>query len=60
MFFDLLDACEGLRHFPFRGRKGAKRGTRELTTVWPYVIVYQVERDRSVTIERFYHGAQRR
>ncbi len=60
VFFDLLAACEGLRHFPRRGRPGKKRGTRELTTVWPYVIVYEIERDGTVVIEAFYHGAQNR
>ena len=55
----LFDACFGLKQFPNRGRIGKKPGTRELTTVWPYVIVYQVEAD-AIFIDSVWHGAQHR
>jgi addiction module RelE/StbE family toxin len=56
----LLDACSGLRQFPYRGRIGKKPGTRELTTVWPYVIVYQVEPDEAIIIDSVWHVARER
>ena len=49
---------ESLAFFPRRGRKGAS-GTRELATVRPYVIVYEVAEDR-VLILRIWHAAQDR
>lgn len=52
-------ACNRLSAFPRIGRVGARRGTRELTTVWPYLIVYRVLADR-ISIERIIHGARRR
>ena len=52
-------ACMRLADLPLRGRIGRCRGTRELTTVWPYVIVYRVGA-REVTIERIIHGARLR
>ena len=50
-------AGDSLASFPERGRP-AKRGIRELTLIYPYVIRYRVRRD-SVEIVRIKHGAQR-
>jgi plasmid stabilization system protein ParE len=44
---------------PERGRPGLVIGTREITTVWPYVIVYRVTA-MDVEIIRIWHGAQER
>jgi len=59
MAVELVAACDRLELFPERGRPGLRRGTRELTTVWPYVIVYKVTRQR-VDIISIWHGRQRR
>ena len=59
MAVELIAACDRLEHFPERGRPGLMRGTRELTTVWPYVIVYTVSGDR-IEIVSIWHGRQRR
>ena len=59
MAVELVAACDRLELFPERGRPGSRRGTRELTTVWPYVIVYKVTRQR-VDIISIWHGRQRR
>jgi toxin ParE1/3/4 len=56
---ELVAACDRLELFPERGRLGLVRGTRELTTVWPYVIVYRVKRN-TLEIARIWHGAQDR
>ena len=55
----LLAACSSLADFPHRHRLGRVAGTREVTTVWPYVIVYRVVADE-VQILRVWHGAQNR
>ena len=56
----LLEAgAEGLVRFPHRGRPGLLPGTRELVTVPPYVVVYQVQ-DDAVVILRVWHAAQDR
>ena len=54
----LKAAIYGLDLFPQRGRLCAD-GSRELVSVRPYVIVYDVG-DAAVTILRVWHGAQRR
>jgi len=59
MAASLLSACEGLALFPERGRIGLKEGTRELTTVYPYIIVYRV-RTASIEIVSVWHGAKNR
>ena len=59
MAVELIAACDRLELFPERGRPGKKRGTRELTTVWPYVIVYRVRPD-GIDIVRIWHGRQNR
>jgi len=56
---ELVAACDRLSIFPERRRPGLIRGTRELTTVWPYVIVYRVKNE-GVEIARIWHGAQHR
>lgn len=55
----LIAACDRLEYLPERGRPGLVAGTREITTVWPYVIVYRI-RDVNVEIVRIWHGAQDR
>ena len=35
MAVEIVAACDRLELFPERGRPGKRRGTRELTTVWP-------------------------
>ena len=59
MAIEIVAACDRLEHFPERGRPGLRRGTRELTTVWPYVIVYRVT-GSNVEILAIWHGAQNR
>jgi toxin ParE1/3/4 len=56
---ELVAACDRLETFPARGRPGRVRGTRELATVWPYVIVYRI-RKTTVEIIRIWHGRQSR
>lgn len=55
----LKSACTAPLQFAEIGRVGRRRGTRELTTVWPYVIVYRVKSE-TISIERIIHGARRR
>lgn len=53
---ELFVAAAALAVFPRRGRRGLIRGTRELVTVRPYIIVYEVnDNDAGV-----WHGAQSR
>lgn len=52
----LINLGESLAQFPHRGRPAAN-GTRELVTVPPYVLRYQV-RDDVVTIVGIRHGAR--
>ena len=57
----LILAGDSLTLFPYRGRLGLVQGTRELITVWPYLIVYEVDaEDDAVRILRLWHGAQDR
>jgi toxin ParE1/3/4 len=55
----LVAACDALERFPQRGRSGVVSGTRELASVPPYVIVYEVSAG-DVVILRIWHGAQDR
>jgi toxin ParE1/3/4 len=55
----LVAACDALEHLPERGRPGRVRGTREITLIWPYVIVYRII-PNAVEIVRVWHGAQDR
>jgi toxin ParE1/3/4 len=59
MAVEIIAACDRLEHFPERGRPGLRRGTRELTTVWPYVIVYRAA-GTNIDILAVWHGAQDR
>lgn len=57
----LLAAADSLAVLPEKGRPGRVPGTRELSAVPPYVIVYRVERDaRLVRVLRVWHTAQDR
>ncbi len=56
---EIVAACDRLEYFPERGRLGLRRGTRELTIVWPYVIVYRVT-GTNIDILAVWHGAQDR
>jgi addiction module RelE/StbE family toxin len=60
MAVEIVAACDRLEMFPERGRPGLRRGTRELTTVWPYVIVYRIRGSRGVEIVSIWHGRQER
>lgn len=53
----LIELADSLAEFSERGRDVGE-GRREMTTVWPYVLRYRVERD-AVIILRIRHGAQR-
>lgn len=55
----IFAAGASLAEFPERGRRGLRRGTRELLSVRPFVIVYEVSPD-AVRILRVWHGAQDR
>jgi toxin ParE1/3/4 len=59
MAVELVAACDKLELFPERGRSGTRKGTRELTTVWPYVIVYRIS-GADIEILAIWHGAQDR
>jgi len=54
----LVQAADALADLPHRGKPGLVDGTREVTTVWPYVIVYRVA--SVVELLRVWHGAQDR
>jgi len=56
----IVAAVEVLRVFPHIGRAGMAPGTRELVIGrTPYVVVYRV-REKVVTINTIWHGAQQR
>lgn len=57
---ELILAGDSLAVFPRRGRIGRIPGTRELVTVAPYVIVYDVDSAGDVEILSIWHGAQDR
>lgn len=55
----LILTADSLASFPDRGRPGRAPGTRELVTVYPYLLVYEVDRTGGVVrILRVWHGAQ--
>jgi len=56
---ELRAASKNLQAFPHRGRPGLVKNTRELTAVWPYVMVYRIV-GQTVEILRIWHGAQER
>ncbi len=48
-----------LESFPFLGKEGRMRGTRELVTPgWPYVLVYSLADEFYILVERILHGAR--
>lgn len=55
----LVAACDRLEYLPERGRSGLVPGTREVTTVSPYIIVYRIKTG-TVEIIRIWHSAQDR
>ena len=55
--FDVLNAIEGLRTFPNRGRSGRVHGTRELVLTRPFLAVYEVH-EEEVQVLRILHGAR--
>jgi toxin ParE1/3/4 len=57
---ELLLSGDSPSLFPKRGRKGTNPGTRELTTIFPFVIVYELDANEDVAILRIWHGAQHR
>lgn len=55
----LIATADSLEHLPERARPGLEPGTRELVSLWPYIMVYQI--DRSVVhILSIRHGARLR
>lgn len=56
---DLVLAGDGLATFPRRGRPGMTVGTRELTIVRPYVVIYEITGDQATSL-RVWHTAQDR
>ena len=59
MAVEIVAVCDRLEIFPERGKPGLRKGTRELTTVWPYVIVYRIS-GADIDILAIWHGAQDR
>jgi len=59
MAVELVAACDRLELFPERGKPGLRQGTRELSAVWPYVIVYRIS-GVDIDILAIWHGAQDR
>jgi toxin ParE1/3/4 len=55
----IVAACDRLQLMPERGRPGLDPSTRELTSAWPYVIVYRITSE-AVEVLRIWHGAQDR
>lgn len=55
----LVAAADSLEHLPERGRPGLEPGTRELVSLWPYIMVYQIDPE-IVHILSIRHGARLR
>ena len=59
LVLEIYNAPSALLTFPFRGRPGKKKGTRELVlSPLPYIVVYQIVGE-VVNISRVLHGAQK-
>jgi toxin ParE1/3/4 len=55
----ILKAVQILTEFPFLGRRGRRKGTREkIVPRFPYVVIYRVGEEELVIL-RVYHGAPR-
>jgi toxin ParE1/3/4 len=52
----LIALADSLAEFPHRGRV-AEENSREMTTVWPFILRYRVDGD-TVLILRIRHGAR--
>jgi addiction module RelE/StbE family toxin len=57
---ELIVAGDSLKAFPRRGRLGRRPGWRELVVTSPYLIIYRIDPNDTVTILRVWHGAQDR
>jgi plasmid stabilization system protein ParE len=57
---ELLLAGDSLAVCPKRGRRGTDPTTRELVTIQPYIIVYQLDEADNATILSIWHSAQDR
>jgi plasmid stabilization system protein ParE len=55
----LVDAVELLGTQPSMGRPGRVTGTREWPGVFPWVVIYRVERKTTLVILRVLHGRQK-
>jgi toxin ParE1/3/4 len=56
----ILKSIETLLSFPFLGKAGRRRGTREkIIPRLPFLIVYRID-EAALVILRIYHGAQQR
>jgi toxin ParE1/3/4 len=56
---EIYDAPSALLKFPYSGRPGKRRGTRELVlSPLPYIVIYQITGD-VIHIGRILHGAQK-
>lgn len=56
----ILTTALHLESFPFLGKEGRMRGTRELVTPgWPYVLVYSLPDEFHIEVERVLHGARK-
>ena len=54
----IYTAIAGLQNFPYRGRIGLAKSTRELVfPPWPYIAVYEVIEDH-VQVLRIRHASQ--
>ena len=55
---NIYKAIEHLSVFPLIGRIGKVKGTRELVSCYPYIIIYKIKSEH-IEILRIIHGAQR-
>lgn len=54
----VYEAVNSLMEMPERGRKGRRRGTRELTVMGlPFVIIYRIGKE-AIEVVRILHGSQ--